>query len=130
MKPKRRLRDQMGHPATVLGHGARIKGTISGSGHFLVAGEFDGDADVDGAVTLAEGSRWQGTIRAQDVVLAGEFDGELHARGRIELTPSARVKGSITGTSIAMAQGAVVDGDVRVVAEGDVQHFEEQRSIS
>lgn len=127
MLSKRRLRDRLGNPATVLGNGARIEGQISGSGHFLIAGEVEGDAVIQGALTLAEGSRWKGSIVVDDAILAGELDGELHAKGKIELTATARVKGKIAGTSIAIAQGAFVDGDVKVASEDDVRHFEEQR---
>lgn len=127
MLPKRRLQDRVGNPATVLGHGARIEGQISGSGHFLIAGEVQGNAVIEGALTLAEGSRWKGTIVVDDAILAGEFDGELKAKGKIELTATARVKGKIAAASIAMAQGAVVQGDVTVASEDDVRRFEEQR---
>jgi cytoskeletal protein CcmA (bactofilin family) len=127
MLPKRRLQDRVGNPATVLGHGARFEGQISGSGHFLIAGEVQGNAVIEGALTLTEGSRWKGTIVVDDAILAGEFDGELNAKGKIELTATARVKGKIAAASIAMAQGAVVQGDVTVASEDDVRRFEEQR---
>lgn len=127
MGPKRRLRDRIGQPATLVGPGARIEGRLGGQGHFLVAGEIVGDADVEGAVTLASGGRWTGNITADDVIVAGTLEGEINARTSLEITAEARVKGRISAARIAVAQGSVVDGEIRVTGEGEVRHFEDRR---
>jgi cytoskeletal protein CcmA (bactofilin family) len=127
MMRKRRMRDRLGAPATVLGPGARLKGALQGEGHFLIAGEVVGDADVEGGLTLAEGGRWEGGIRADDVIIAGAFEGELLARGRIEITATARVKGRIAGNGIAVAAGASIEADLESLAEGGVHRFEDRR---
>lgn len=124
---KRRMQDQIGPPATILGPGANLKGTLQGSGHFLVAGRVVGDADIEGALTLAEGGHWQGAIRADDVILAGELDGELLARGRVEILGSARVRGRVVGSGISISAGAVVEADLQSLGEADIVKFDERR---
>ena len=127
MGPKRRLRDRIGQPATIIGPEARIEGDLAGKGHFLVAGEIRGDADVEGAVTVADGARWQGNIRADDVIVAGTVSGQITARGSLEITASARIDGRISAARVAMAQGSVVEGEVHVAGDGEVRQFEDRR---
>jgi cytoskeletal protein CcmA (bactofilin family) len=125
--PERRMRDRIGQPATILGPGLLLKGDLEGSGHFLVAGHVTGNADIEGALTLAADGRWQGRVRADDVVLAGHFEGEVQARGRIEITASGRVNGRVIGGDISIAQGAVVEAELQVLSDRPVQKFEERR---
>jgi cytoskeletal protein CcmA (bactofilin family) len=124
---KRRMRDQIGPPATILGAGAKLKGSLQGEGHFLIAGQVTGDADIAGGLTLAEGGHWQGTIRADDVILAGELDGELLARGRVEITGSARIRGRVVGSGISISVGAVVEADLQSMGDKDIVTFDERR---
>lgn len=124
---KRRMRDRLGPPATIIGPGATLKGSLAGAGHFLVAGCVLGDADIEGGLTLSEGGRWEGVVRADDVVLAGEFDGELLARGRVEVTASGRVRGKVVGGGIAISQGAVVEAELQSLGDAEVVSFEERR---
>ena len=124
---KRRMRDQIGPPATIIGPGATLNGTLQGAGHFLIAGRVVGDADIEGALTLAEGGLWEGVIRADNVILAGTLDGELLARGKVEITASARVRGRVVGGGIAISAGAVVEADLQSVDEKDIVSFDERR---
>jgi cytoskeletal protein CcmA (bactofilin family) len=124
---KRRMRDRIGPPATILGPGAELRGTLQGEGHFLVVGRVTGDAAIAGALTLAAEGRWKGNIEADDVILAGEMDGELFARGRVEILASARVKGKIVGGGIAISAGAIVEADLRPLEGNEIVRFDERR---
>lgn len=125
--PNRRMRDRVGPPATILGRGITLRGSLEGSGHFLVSGTVIGDADIDGALTLAEGGRWKGIIRVDDVILAGTLEGELHARGKVEITASARIAGRVAGGGISIAKGAIVEGELQSLGDAPVASFEDRR---
>lgn len=125
---KRRMRDRIGPPTTIIGPGATLNGALQGGGHFLVAGRVVGDADVDGALTLAEGGAWRGVIRADDVILAGDLEGQLLARGRVEITASARVQGRVVGSGISISEGAVVEAELQSIGDADIVSFDERRS--
>ena len=127
---KRRLLDVFGEPATIIGRDIEVVGRLKGNGHFLICGTVRGDSEVAGPVTLAEGSHWHGSLKAADVIVAGEIDGDLTAKGRVELRPTARVKGSVTGGGIAIAQGAVIEGEVRTASGDEVNRFVERRHVS
>jgi cytoskeletal protein CcmA (bactofilin family) len=122
------MRDQIGPPATIIGPGATLTGTLQGAGHFLIAGRVVGDADIEGALTLAEDGLWEGIIRADDVVLAGKLDGELLARGKVEITASARIRGRVVAGGIAISAGAVVEAELQSVGDADIVSFDERRS--
>lgn len=121
------MRDRIGPPATILGPGASLNGKLEGSGHFLVSGKVVGDADIEGGLTLADGGRWKGIIRADDVILAGELEGELLARGRVEITASARIRGRVVGNGISISAGAVVEADLQSLGDKDILSFDERR---
>jgi cytoskeletal protein CcmA (bactofilin family) len=127
MAHKRRIVDGSSGPTTFLAPSTRIVGTIVGEGPYVFCGSVEGECDIDGSVTLAEGSRWHGTIRATDVVVAGEVDGDVIARNRVEIASTARVSGSLEGHAIAVAVGAVIEGEINIASGGEPTHFEEKR---
>jgi cytoskeletal protein CcmA (bactofilin family) len=125
--PKRRMRDRLGPPVTIIGAGAILRGQIQSEGHVLVAGRIVGDADIEGALTLAEGGSWEGVIRADDVIVAGTLEGEVLARDRVEITAPARVRGRVVAGAIAISQGAVVEAELQSLGPQEVVSFDERR---
>ena len=125
---KRRLRDAAGGPGTLISQGCRIEGLIIGSGNFMINGEVDGECDIDGSVTLAEGGAWKGILRAESVIVAGTMDGDIVARGQVEIAESANISGTVTGDAIAVAEGAVVQGVMKTTAQSEPTSFVEKRN--
>ncbi len=125
----RRMLDRGSEPTTFIGEGTQIEGTISGKGNCVVCGEVNGDCTMDGPVTIAVTGHWTGTIRASDVIIAGAIDGDVAADGKLEVASSARINGNVSGASIAVAQGAIIDGRIKVTGQPDnVMQFEEKRN--
>ena len=125
---KRRMADSLGTPATIIGKDIEIDGKLKGHGHFLVLGTVIGDSVLDGPVTIAESARWEGMLCAVDVVIDGEIVGDVVASGKIEIRPSARVFGTVTGASVAIAEGAVIEGEMKTSTDIDVNRFVEKRT--
>lgn len=124
---RRRIADASSGPVTFIGPTTKIVGTITGEGPYVFCGVVEGDCDINGPVTLASGGRWSGTIRGSDVVVSGEVDGDVVARERVEISGTARVSGSLNGHSIAVAEGAVIEGEIRVTSGSEPVRFEEKR---
>jgi cytoskeletal protein CcmA (bactofilin family) len=124
---KRRLRDAAGGPGTLISKGCKIEGLMTGSGNFMINGEVDGECDIDGSVTLAEGGVWKGIMRAESVIVAGSIDGDIVARGQVEIAETARISGTVTGEAIAVAEGAVVEGVMKTTAQVEPTTFVEKR---
>lgn len=125
---KRRITDAHAGPATYIATAAELTGNIGGSGAYIVCGQVTGDCDVHGPVTLAKDGRWVGTLEADNVVIAGTVDGDVIARERLEISATARVTGSISGHSIAVAEGAVIEGELKIAGGGTATRFKEKRA--
>ena len=124
---KRRIQDSNGGPATYVAASTKITGTITGQGAYVFCGTVEGDCDITGPLTLAEGGRWKGTMKAADIVVAGTVEGDVIARQRVEILGTARVTGSLSGNSIAVAEGAVIEGEIRVTSGEQPMKFQEKR---
>mgnify|MGYP001816623673 FL=1 len=124
---RRRLRDHSSGAATLINQGCTITGSIRGKGDYLVNGEVDGDCDITGSVTLAQDGVWQGTIKADTIIVSGQVEGDIVAAGRVEITASAKIVGTVTGAAIAVAEGAVVDGTMSTSSQADPVTFVEKR---
>jgi cytoskeletal protein CcmA (bactofilin family) len=124
---KRRMQDSASGPTTFIGASTTIEGLIKGKGPYVFCGSIDGDCEIEGLVTLAEGGKWKGTIRAVDIVVAGTVEGDVIAAQRVEIAGTARVTGSLSGNAIAVAEGAVIEGEIKVTSGAQPLHFEEKR---
>jgi len=123
----RRLRDQSSAKATLINEGCKINGEITGSGNFQINGEVSGDCDISGTVQLAGSGYWQGSIRADNVIVAGHIEGDITANGKVEITNTARITGTVTGEAIAVAEGAVVEGVMKTTGHSEPLEFVEKR---
>lgn len=126
----RRLSDRSSGAATLINEGCKVSGLISGSGDFLINGEIDGECDVRGTVTLANDGHWQGTIKADAVIIAGSVEGDIIARGKVEITASAKISGTVSGEAIAVAEGAVIEGVMKTTGQDSPVRFVEKRKQS
>ena len=126
-KEKRRIYDANAGPGTLISEGCKIKGEITGRGNFMINGEVDGQCDIEGTVTLAKDGFWRGTIKADSVIVTGTVEGEIQASGAVEIGDTARISGSVSGESIAVAEGAVVEGAMQTTGQDQPTEFVEKR---
>ncbi len=123
----RRLRDAASGPGTLISEGCKIEGALSGSGHFMINGEVDGECDIKGSVTLATNGYWKGIISAEAVIVAGTVEGDIIASGRVEISDTAKITGTVSGLAIAVAEGAVVEGVMKTTNQVNPTEFVEKR---
>ena len=110
----RKLRDKVSTPATILGKDFVINGDVKGTGSIVISGQVKGDGDIDGLVELVSTAVWEGNIHTDDVIIGGTVRGDVFARGKLEITGSARIFGNVSGTSVSVAQGAMIDGTMKI----------------
>jgi cytoskeletal protein CcmA (bactofilin family) len=127
-KPQRRTLDEIEF-GTVLGEHLSYHGDFAGDGNYLVNGHVRGRCDIAGHLVLSPMARWNGDVAASHVVVAGEVLGDVYASVKLELKSTARVRGSITSPVIAMAEGALYDGEIRMRPHPQLVRFSEKRSI-
>lgn len=127
MFKKRRIQDGGSGPTTYIAASTALVGTITGQGAFVFCGTVEGDCDINGPLTLAKGGHWKGILRANDIVVAGTVEGDVVAKQRVEILGSARITGSLSGNSIAVAEGAVIEGEIKVTSGEPPTTFQEKR---
>jgi cytoskeletal protein CcmA (bactofilin family) len=128
LKLKRRIQDGTNGPTTYVAASTTIVGTITGKGAYVFCGSVQGDCDIEGPVTLAAGGHWKGTLKATDIVVAGVVEGDVIAKQRVEILGTARITGSLAGNSIAVAEGAIIAGEIKVTSGGEPTTFQEKRT--
>jgi len=116
---KRRVEDKTGSILSIIAPSTKFKGTLSGSDSLLIAGHFKGDIKCEGLVRVDREGRIQGTINSPYVIVEGEINGDIMSAEHVELRAGARVIGNINTVKIVMAEGCIVQGEVKTPREGD-----------
>lgn len=127
--PKRRLVDQIGISPMFVAEGCRLTGDVETSGPLVVLGAIRGDGHVAGALSMSAKSEWEGEIHAQAAVIAGRISGKLVIEEKLEIGATAVIRADIVARSIAVAKGAVIDGEVTITSGQQMVHFEEKRKV-
>jgi cytoskeletal protein CcmA (bactofilin family) len=129
--PSRRFTDRAVPPETVVARGIVIRGEIRGEDSVELAGTLEGDATIGGLLHVSETARLTGAISAQDVVVEGTVSGKIAARGKVEMRHVAKVSADVEAGTIAIAEGCVFEGHVRMEGgagtTGQVASFRERR---
>jgi len=125
--PKRRLVDQLGMSPAFVAEGSRFTGDIETNGPLVVCGAIRGDGRVGGALSMSTKSEWDGEIHAQAAVVAGRISGKLVIEEKLEVGSTAVIRADIVARSIAVAKGAVIDGEVTITSGQPIIRFEERR---
>jgi cytoskeletal protein CcmA (bactofilin family) len=95
---------------SLLSAGLTIEGKIEGSGHVRIAGNFKGDVNVQGNLTIEAGAKVTGAVRANTVVVGGELEGNIDAAARVELLQTGVLNGDLKAGSLTVAAGSRMRG--------------------
>ena len=106
--PRASMADQK---ETLIAANLSIEGKIQGAGHVRVAGQFKGDVNVEGNLTIEQGAKVIGGVRAQTVTIAGELEGNVDAASRVELLASGVLNGDLKAGSLTVAAGSRMRGN-------------------
>ncbi|HEY5971215.1 MAG TPA: polymer-forming cytoskeletal protein [Pseudoxanthomonas sp.] len=87
-----------------------IEGKIEGTGHVRIAGKFKGDVNVQGDLTIENGAKLNGGVRAKKVTIAGELEGNIEAASQVELLSSGVLIGDLKAGSLTVAAGSRMRG--------------------
>lgn len=124
---KRRFFEGSSATPTFIGAESVFVGNIRGAGHFVVSGEVHGDGDLRGGLNLSSTGSWHGFIHAEQAIVAGRITGGLNVRDKLEIGHTAVIRGKVSARTIAIAKGAIVDGEIEVTSGAPVLQFEEKR---
>jgi cytoskeletal protein CcmA (bactofilin family) len=125
--PKRRFLDTSSATPTFIGAESVFIGNIRGAGQFVVSGEVHGDGELEGGLNLSASGTWNGFIQAQQAIIAGKITGGLSVKDKLEIGYTAVIRGKVSARTVAIAKGAIVDGEIEVTSDVPVVQFEEKR---
>lgn len=89
-----------------------IEGKIEGTGHVRIAGQFKGDVNVKGDLTIERGAKLNGSVRAEKVTVAGDLDGNIESAERVELLDTAVLNGDLKAGTLTVAAGSRIRGHI------------------
>jgi cytoskeletal protein CcmA (bactofilin family) len=112
---------------TIIGADSVFVGNLRGKGQFVVCGEVHGDGDLDGALILSVTALWHGDIHVHQAIVAGKIVGGIIVKDRLEIGYTAVIRGRVSARTIAIAKGAIVDGEIEVTSGMPILEFEEKR---
>lgn len=124
---RRRLLDRLGPAPTVLAERSQVIGDLIVPGGLVVSGLVRGDGQIGAALQIARGASWEGRVMAHSAVIAGSLTGELVVADKLEIGASAVIRGRVTARIVAIARGAVVDGELNITSGEPAVQFEERR---
>jgi cytoskeletal protein CcmA (bactofilin family) len=116
----RRLKERDSMESLIAGD-LTIEGKIEGSGDVRLVGKFKGDVHVEGNLTIEEGAKLTGSVRAGTVVIAGDLEGNIEAASSVELMKTGVLNGDLKAGSLTVAAGS------RMRGQADFGWGEEQR---
>ncbi len=107
-----------GGAESLIAAGLIVEGKISGDGHVRLAGKFKGEVDIRGDLAVEGGASLGGNVRAKRVQVGGEIQGNVQASS-VELNRSACVIGDIKATTLVVAAGSRLRGQVECGFEAE-----------
>ncbi len=105
----------MSAPSTVIPAGTLVDGRIEAPRDLRIEGRCEGQVEVGGVLTVAEGAVCRASIRARDARIYGDVIGNILCSGAVAVAAGARVVGDIRAPEVSIHAAAEVDGTVNLL---------------
>ncbi len=106
-----------------IGKSIVIKGDLSGNEDLVIEGKVEGKIDLpNNRLTIGAGGQVQAQVHAKNVVVVGRVAGNVSASERLEIQASGIVEGDVEAPRLVVAEGAVLNGSVKMSAKGAAAH--------
>jgi len=116
---QRRVEDRAGTIESAIAQETTLQGNLRSAYGIRIMGSVEGDIESRGRVKIEKDGRVRGNITASDLIVNGELEGDIEAAGQVELGPESRMAGKIKAAKIAIAEGCVFQGDIKMFRGDD-----------
>lgn len=82
-----------------------------------INGRFEGTLNTKGSLMIGEQAVVDADIYGDSIVIAGKVNGNISAMKELKLIAPARVVGEVRTPILSVAEGAVIDGNIRMLAK-------------
>lgn len=97
-----------------LGTGTEFDGKLVFNGSVRIDGCFKGDIMGGGLLISGEGSRIEGNITVDNIVISGEVHGNLEAKDKVEIDSRGKLFGDMISGVLVIQAGGVFEGNCRM----------------
>jgi cytoskeletal protein CcmA (bactofilin family) len=105
---------------SIIGLGMTVHGDVETAGVVKIEGAVFGHVTAGQQVLVAKGGQIDGGVDTGEAVLGGIVHGPVSASLRVEIQSGAVVHGDVTTKRISVADGAVLDGSIRMSDTGEL----------
>jgi cytoskeletal protein CcmA (bactofilin family) len=95
-----------------IDQGSEFEGKLSFKDTVRIDGCFRGEITSQNTLVVGETGEIMATVRSRNVIVSGTVTGNVFATEKIVLHKSARVEGDIEAGSVAIEEGAVLNGKI------------------
>lgn len=97
---------------SLIGHGGSLEGKVQCNTNLRIEGNFSGEIQCSGTVTIGEQGTAHSSIRAQEVIIAGKVYGDVTADRRLTMTGTGQLHGNILAGALIITEGSVLNGSI------------------
>lgn len=95
-----------------IDQGSEFEGKLSFKDTVRIDGTFRGEITSQNTLIVGETGEIMATVRSRQVIVSGSVTGDVFASDRLVLHKTARVDGDVEASSLAIEEGAVLNGKV------------------
>src|SRR3990167_4537841 len=106
---------------TVIASGIIIKGDLEAESDIWFDGNINGNISSDGNITIAQNGVVIGNLSAESVMVSGKVKGHINGGQKVLLLGECHVEGDIKTSSLGVAEGAALNGNINTRAEAPEQ---------
>jgi cytoskeletal protein CcmA (bactofilin family) len=99
-----------------IDQGSEFEGKLSFRDTVRIDGRFRGEISSENTLIVGESGEIEATIHSNTVAVSGTVIGDIHARKKVVLHKTARVEGNVETVSLAVEDGAVLNGQVKMAS--------------
>ena len=109
---------EMDSKPTVLARDDSLSGKLQMSGNGQVLGNFSGEIECSGELTVGPDAHVEADIRTARITVAGYVRGNVVATSRLKIMSTGRLEGDARVGALVVQEGGVHVGVIRVHPEG------------
>jgi len=115
---------------SIIGVGMTVHGDVETGGVVKVEGTVNGHVSASQQVLVAKGGEIDGDVDTREALVGGTVHGAVRALERVEIQAGATVQGDITTKRIVVAEGAVLNGSIKMGEVEEVARSTPQRPVA
>ena len=97
---------------SIIAEGTTCRGDFETAGNLRIDGKIIGNIISTANVAIGKGGCVEGNITAATIKISGKVQGNIEASGLLVLSASSIVNGEIKAKSLAVEEGAVINGKI------------------